>query len=186
MHTTPASLLEQLRDFGQERAWNRFVELYSPMLFTWAQRTGLAQEDTADLVQDVFAVLVRMLPDFVYDPGKSFRAWLKTILLNRYRECCRRKQAVSHDAAFMAMLPAADENDQFWEVEYREQLAGRALELIQTEFQPATWRAFWELVVAGRKGAEVAAELGLSVNAVYVARSRVLRRLRQELAGLMD
>ncbi len=73
-----------------------------------------------------------------------------------------------------------------WEAEYRELLVARALELMQDEFQPATWKACWEVVVAGRPAAEVAAELGLTIGAVYAAKSRVLRRLRRELDGLLE
>jgi RNA polymerase sigma-70 factor (ECF subfamily) len=78
------------------------------------------------------------------------------------------------------------EGDAFWEKDYRSQLVGRALELMQSHFQPATWKACWECVVNGRSPVEVAAQLGISVNAVYIAKSRVLSRLRQELDGLLD
>jgi len=187
METTSFTLLERLRHPGEEHAWMRFVDLYSPLLYTWARRTGLSEADAADLVQDVFALLVQKLPEFVYDRGKSFRAWLKTVLLNKYRENCRHAgKTVRGQNAPIDDLPAPEDGQAFWETEYREHLASRALEVMRAEFQPATWQAFWELVVVGRPGAEVAAQLGLSINAVYIARSRVLRRLRQELDGLMD
>ncbi len=74
----------------------------------------------------------------------------------------------------------------FEEAEYRRYLVRRALEIIQVEFQPSTWRACWECVVEGQPAAKVADKLGLSVDAVYIAKSRVIKRLRQELAGLVD
>jgi RNA polymerase sigma-70 factor (ECF subfamily) len=186
MNTTPVSLLERLRRPGDADAWPRFVELYSPLLFAWARREGLAEADAADLVQDVFALLVCKLPEFVHDGRRSFRAWLKTVALNKLRENCRRAPPPGQAPDGVLDEVAGPASEAFWEAEYREHLAARALAVMRAEFQPATWKAFWELVVAGRPGADVARELGLSVNAVYIARSRVLRRLRQELEGLLE
>ena len=183
MHTTPPSLLEQLRRPDDQQAWRRFVDLYTPLLFYSARRVGLQESDAADLVQEVFALLVRKLPEFTYDQKKGFRNWLHTVLMNKWREIGRRRvlpggrwrlagEAGSDDIALLA------------EAEFQQHLAVRALELMRAEFQPATWKACWEHAAVGRPAAEVAAELGMSVNAVYLATGRVLRRLRQELAGV--
>jgi RNA polymerase sigma-70 factor (ECF subfamily) len=187
METTPSSLLERLRRSPEQAAWEKFVDLYTPLLFTWATRLGLTGHDAADLVQDVFAVLVEKLPGFEYDPRRSFRAWLKTVLLNRWRKQQRRPR-VANAAAGGSLSDVAGPDDlpDLEEDEYRRYLVSRALALMQTEFQPATWRACWEFVVRGRPAAAVAAELGMTVNAVYVAKSRVLRRLRAELRYLLD
>jgi RNA polymerase sigma-70 factor, ECF subfamily len=188
MNTTSVSLLERLRQPGEAEAWARLVELYTPLLYYWACKMGLQEQDAADLVQDVFTVLVQKLPEFQYDRHKSFRGWLRTILCNKWRDQQRRSAAFpcSHDEAALANLAGPDAPEPFWETEYRQQLVGRALELMQAEFQPATWKACWEAVVSGRPAADVAAELGMSVAAVYAAKSRVLRRLRQQLDGLLD
>ena len=188
MQTTPVSLLERLQRPGEPEAWTRFVELYTPLLYHWARRLGLQQSDAADLVQDVFAVLVRRLPEFRYQTGKRFRGWLWTVLVNKWRKSQRRQAATRRatDRPNLNGLPDSEEAAGFEETEYRQYLVGRALRLMQAEFQPVTWKACWEYVVAGRPAAEVAAELGVSVNAVHLAKSRVLRRLRQELAGLLD
>jgi RNA polymerase sigma-70 factor (ECF subfamily) len=188
MHTTSTSLLARLRQPGEGGAWEEFVDLYTPLLFYWARRMGLKDQDAADLVQDVFALLLRKLPEFEYDEGKSFRAWLRTVTVNKWREGRRRRTLPvapggEGDLAELAD-PAGDEA--FWEAEYRQCVVGRAMRLMQSEFRPTTWRACWEHAVAGRPAAEVAAELGLSVGAVYAARFRVLARLRQELEGLVD
>jgi RNA polymerase sigma-70 factor (ECF subfamily) len=185
---TPISLLERLRRPDEQAAWARFVELYTPLLFGWARRLGMRDADAADLVQDVFTVLVARMPGFCYDRTRSFRAWLQTVLLNKWRNRCRRPPIISLDPAgpdlgLRAAPPGACALE---ETEYREHLVGRALRLMQAEFTPPTWKACWEFVVRGRPAAEVAAELGLSVNAVYLAKSRVLRRLREELEGLLD
>jgi RNA polymerase sigma-70 factor (ECF subfamily) len=183
---TPVSLLERLRRPNEAEAWSRFVELYTPFLFAWARRQHLPDADVADLVQEVFAVLVRKLPQFVHDGRHSFRAWLKAVALNKLREGRRRRPPPGQAPEGLLDEVADAAGEAFWEAEYRDQLTARALAVMQAEFQPTTWKAFWELVVADRPGAVVARELGVSVNAVYVARSRVLRRLRQELAGLME
>lgn len=188
VNTTSLSLIERLRQPGEEEAWGRLVELYTPLLFFWCRKMGLREQDAADLVQDVFAVLVQKLPEFCYDPGKSFRGWLRTILVNKWRDCERRRALAPpvNDPEALARLADPDLEENLWEAEYRQHLVGRALELMQAEFQPSTWKACWETVVADRPAAEVAAELGLSVDAVYTAKSRVLRRLRRELQGLME
>ncbi len=182
MQTTPPSLLQQLRSPDDQRAWRRFVDLYTPLLFYWARRVGLQESDAADLVQEVFTLLVRKLPEFTYDQNKGFRNWLRTVLHNKWREIERRRTLEPASSA-VPERTVGDDVAALAEEEFQRHLAVRALELMQTEFQPATWKACWECAAAGRPAADVAAELGMSVNAVYLATSRVLRRLRQELAG---
>ena len=161
--------------------------MYTPLLAAWTRRLGLPQQEAADLLQDIFTVLVEKLPTFRYDPEKSFRAWLKTILLNRWRNDLRKRAHVKEQGdAGLSEVAAADDLCEFEEEEYRSYLVRRALELMRAEFQPATWKACWEFVVLDRPATEVAAELGITINAVYLSKSRVLRRLREELAGLLD
>ena len=187
MDTTSVTLLDQVRQTGNEAAWRRFVTLYTPLLYGWARRMGLAEQDTADLVQDVFTLLLRKLAEFRYDRDRSFRAWLRAVLHNRWCEGRRRPVPVPLDAGAgpLAELVSPDD-DGLDEAEYRRQLVQRCLELVRGDFEPATWRAWTEYVVAGRPAAEVARELGLTAHAVYLAKARVLRRVREELAGLLD
>jgi RNA polymerase sigma-70 factor (ECF subfamily) len=186
--TTSLSLLERLRRPGEAEAWQRFVEVYTPLLYHWARRMGLQESDSADLVQEVFTTVVQKMPAFAYDAGKSFRGWLRTIALNRWRDRQKRRAREPRDgqAQELAEAQVPDHAEAFWEAEYQRHVVGRALELMRADFQPATWRACWEFVVAGKPAAQVAAELGISENSVYVAKFRVLGRLRQELHGLMD
>ena len=187
MLTTPPSLLERLRQAPERQAWDRFVDVYTPLLFAWAGRLGLTGHDAADLVQDVFATLVEKLPEFQYDPQRSFRAWLKTVLVNRWRKLQRRAAVEKRSpGADLNAVAAAPEVPEFEVEEYRGYLVRRALAVMEAEFQPVTWKACCESVVRDRPVAAVAAELGITVNAVYLARSRVLRRLREELSGLFD
>jgi RNA polymerase sigma-70 factor (ECF subfamily) len=188
VRSTPVSLLERLRQPDEQAAWERFVQLYTPLLFHWARRLGLQGQESADLVQDVFAILVQKLPAFRYDPARRFRAWLWTVTLHRCRQRQRRQPVLrlSEDPEGLAGLAAPDETDAVAEEEYRRYLTRRALDLMRAEFQPATWKAFWECVVNERPAGAVAGELGLTENAVYLAKGRVLRRLRRELEGLLD
>jgi RNA polymerase sigma-70 factor (ECF subfamily) len=181
MLTTSPSLLKRVRQPGDRAGWERFIQLYTPVLYSWATRAGV--RDPSDLVQDVFTTLVEQMPHFCYDPGRGhFRQWLKTILMNKLRKAARRPVP-----APLADVPArSDPALEFDDAEYRRHLMARALHLMQTDFQPATWKSFWECEVNGRPAAEVAGELGLTAGAVWVNKSRVLARLRQELTGLWE
>ncbi len=188
MHTTPVSLLERLRSVADQEAWARFVHLYSPLLYEWAKRAGFQVNDAADLIQDVLLTLMKRLPEFQYDPQKSFRAWLFTLLrthlLNRRKAAARRP--LGDGAVPVDELPGSDPVAFLEEAEYRQYLVNRALQLLQADFQPRTWRAFWAYVVDGRPAADVAKEFGVTEGAVYTAKVRIVDRLRRELAGLMD
>ncbi len=186
MHPTSASLLGRLRQPGEQVAWGRFVQLYAPLLYAWAQRWGLQDQDAADLVQEVLVALVQKLPEFDYDPQRRFRGWLRTVAQNKWRDLVRRKGLRGSAEGSLADVAAPDENDELAEAEYRRHLVSRALQLMQAEFPEKMWKACWEHVVAGRPVAEVAAELGIAEGTVYVAKSRIMSRLRQELEGLLE
>jgi RNA polymerase sigma-70 factor (ECF subfamily) len=187
MYTTPVSLLQRLREPNAEEAWNRFVALYTPLLVHWTRRLGLSDAEAADVVQEVFVILLRELPKFSYRPGSRFRGWLWTVTLNKHRERQRLcKQPLAWEAAGEVASPEPDPGDEVAEAEYRSYLVERAMQLMRTDFEPTTWQACWRYVAEGRPAAEVAAELGISVNAVHLAKARVLRRLRRELDGLLD
>ena len=106
---------------------------------------GLAAHDAADLVQDVFVVLVQKLPQFQYDPGKSFRSWLRTVAENRWRDALRKRAAAPTNAGPAALEDAAvpDGAAAVWEGEYRQQLVGRAIHIMRTDFEEKTWKASW-------------------------------------------
>src|SRR5688572_29289901 len=113
MNTTPVSLLERLRQPSTEEAWCRFVDLYTPLIYYWARKVGAQPQDAADLVQDVFTLLVRKMPGFTYDEHRSFRGWLRVVTLNKWRESRRRQTpTVQSDAGEQT---AAVECEAFWE-----------------------------------------------------------------------
>ncbi|OWK45688.1 sigma-70 family RNA polymerase sigma factor [Fimbriiglobus ruber] len=188
MDQTSSSLLDQLQGPDRAAAWGRFVRLYTPLLAHWAARAGVRQADRPDLIQDVFLTLLRALPSFSYDRGRSFRAWLHAVFVNKWKDACRKKAPVTlaADGSSFPAPPVSDHAPAIDEAEYRAVLVARAARLIESDFNPLTWQAFWKTTIEERAVAEVAAELGLSANAIYLARSRVLARLRQELAGLLE
>ena len=188
MSRTPASLLERLKRTDNQDAWRRFVQLYMPLIYRWASQAGLGENEASDLVQEVFLVLLEKLRDFQYDGRRSFRAWLKTVTLNKWRELARQRSPGRRTVAVNDLPDAEcpDRSELFEETEYRQHLVSCAVQIVQADFEPATWKAWCAFVVEGRPAKDVAAELGLSVNAVYLAKGRVLAQLREELRGLVD
>ena len=184
MDQPPDSLLDRLRRDGSRQDWERFVDLYGPLLEFWARRL-LPADDAADLIQDVLLRVMQKLPSFTGAGDRSFLAWLRAVLLNRWRDLQRRAAAPPHTAGSAALeaVAGADDLAVVLTTEDRAFLIRRALQIMQTDFAPTTWRACWERVVADRPAADVAAELGVRVAVVYAATYRVIRRLRRELAG---
>jgi RNA polymerase sigma-70 factor (ECF subfamily) len=183
---TSASLLERVRQLGDQEAWTRFVHLYTPLLFLWAKRLKLDLPEAEELVQEVFSALVNQLPEFRYDPARRFRGWLWTVTLNKVRERRRKKTLIHAGPLDGEVIDEANGVAEFTDAEYRQYITERAFQLIQQDFEPGTRRAFLEHVMRGRTAADVAAELGMSIGAVYAAKTRVLARLRIELQGLVD
>ena len=187
---TSASLLERAQA-RSDPDWERLVELYTPLLRTWIGRHVAQVDDVNDLVQQVFAVVVARLPEFVYNgrPG-AFRHWLRSISANHLRAYWRaRRQRTAQaeaDAVFDQLEDPASDPSRRWDLEHDSHVARKLLDYVEPEFRPATWQAFRRQVLDEASPEEVAAELGISINAVLIAKSRVLRRLRQEARGLLD
>lgn len=194
---TSLTLLQRVRG-GDQQGWERLVKLYGPLVYNWCRRSGLSGEDAGDISQEVFTTLATKLDQFRKNrPGDSFRRWLKTITVNRARDLRRRGrgQAVARGgteanlqlAAHAAGVdcPMIEETDEERNTETN-QLLQTASELVRTEFERATWQAFWQTAVDGRETADVAADLGISPNAVRIAKSRVRARLRKEMSDLLD
>ncbi len=188
MDSTSVSLLRRLHTDDKEAAWRRFVELYAPLIYHWCRSQGLNTTDGADLVQEVLSILVDKLPEFEYDPTRRFRGWLRTITVNKIRDFQRRQanRPSTGVEETIQRIAVADATDLLGEAEYRRFLVKRAMRLMQAEFPEQTWQACLKQVVQESKAADVARELGITPNTAYLAKSRVLKRLREELAGLMD
>lgn len=195
MSETSASLLERLRLRPDSASWQRLVDLYTPLIRHWLRRHSLQPPDADDLVQDVLSAVVAELPRFQYDRQRgSFRAWLRAVTVNRLRGFWRARQARptatgDNDFRLQVLDQLADPHSdlsRLWDQEHDRHVAQRLLELIEPEFEDSTWRAFSRVVLDSVKPAEAAKEIGLTVNAVFIAKSRVMRRLRQEMLGLTD
>jgi len=192
---TRVTLLTRLRDGRDSEAWREFVQIYGPVVYRFARNRGLQDADAADLMQDVLRSVVRNAPRMEYDPRRgTFRGWLYTVTRNKiynFLNGQRHRPRASGDSDAHQRLeatPARDDDgpDADWEREYQRRLTDRAMERVKGEFQPATWQAFWGTAVDGKPAGEVGSGLKMSPGAVYVAKSRVLARLRDEVRKMMD
>jgi RNA polymerase sigma-70 factor (ECF subfamily) len=193
MEHTQRSLLLRVAE-GDEASWQRFVDLYQPLIRAWLSRYPIQRQEVEDLTQDIFAAVIRGLNRFSHSgqPG-AFRGWLRTITANRAREFWRAGKGRAHASGgteFLQMVEQLEDPQSSlsreWDVQHDEHVLRQLLSLLDVEFEPATVRAFHRLVFDNQGAADVAAELNMSVAAVYTAKSRVLRRLREEAEALID
>ena len=186
---TRLSLLVRLENPDDHAAWQQFVELYGRLVYGFARDRDLQDADAADLTQEVFLDIAPKAGQWRYDPAQgSFRGWLYGVTrhkLARFFERRRAQPIGSGDTNANHRLAeepgAGDDLEAVWEKEFQQQLFRVAAAKIRDSFAPNTWQAFWRTAVDGEEGAKVAAELGLSVGAVYVAKSRVLARLSEQI-----
>lgn len=185
---TRASLILRLRDPADAVAWDEFVALYEPLVYNLACRKGLQDADARDLCQEVFLAVARAVHRWEPDPKRgTFRGWLARIVRNLLVNFLTRQREPRGSGAtsVQALLEAQPSGDPsataLFEAEYRRRLFRWAADAIRGEFTPTTWQAFWLTAVEGRPPKQAATELGLSVGAVYIARSRILARLRQRI-----
>jgi RNA polymerase sigma-70 factor (ECF subfamily) len=190
---TRPSLLVRIRDAGNRDAWHEFVELYGPLIYRYGRKRGLQDADAADLTQTVLHAVSGAVQQFAYDPARgSFRGWLCAVVRNQLHKMQRRQHGPrgSGDTAAQELLqeqPARPEDeDALWQEEYRKRCFVWAAERCRGAFEEKSWQAFWQTAVDGRPAADVAAALGLTLGAVYTARSRVLTRIRKEIEQLQD
>lgn len=190
---TSVSLLDRLTGHPSEGDWLRMVALYQPLLRSWCLRSGANEADADDLVQDTLAVVVQEVSAFDRRHPGAFRAWLRGILANRLKNFFRgraRRPIATGASDFLDRLGELEAPDSAlskeWDRDHDRHLAARAMKLVRQDVAPATWQAFHRLVLESAAPADVARELGLSENAVLLAKSRVLKRLRAELSGFVE
>jgi RNA polymerase sigma-70 factor (ECF subfamily) len=187
---TSLSLLDRLRDDETaEVAWSEFLARYSRVLYRWCRRWGLQASDAEDVTQETLLAIARQIKHFRYDPGRSFRAWMKTIAYRswiRVVEHSSRQVATGGSAAMeaLASVVARDDLARSCEVQARQVLLEQALERARCRVSPVTWEAFRLTALEGHAGGEVARQLGLTIGDVYNARWRVQKFLRQEAEHL--
>lgn len=183
---TSLTLLNQLRQPDNGPAWARFVSLYSPLLRRWALRHLSARDSADDLVQTVFLKLQTALPKYRREDGKAFHSWLWTVTKHAATDFARAPATRDLPPADGLTDASADPLPDFDELEHRRFVVNRALALVRPEFGEQTWAAFAGVMLHERPAVEVAAQLGISANAVFLARHRVLARLRREIDGFLD
>ena len=187
---TRPSLLVRLREPQDERAWGEFVEIYEPLVYRLARRKGFQHADALELTQEVFLAVASAIEDWDPDPARGkFRTWLfriaRNLMINLLARQRRHAQA-SGDTDVKRLLEEqpADQDSALFDREYKRQTFRWAAEQIRDEFRDTTWRAFWMTSVEGKPVKEAAGELGLTPAAVYIARSRVMARLRHKIQRL--
>jgi len=197
MSDTPAtrlSLLVRLRDARDDRAWSQFVELYAPLVYGFARQHGLQDADAADLTQVVLQAVSGGIRRLDYDPHRgSFRGWLFTVVRNKLRNFLAaqkqpgRGSGDSDAQRRLQQLPArADDQTAWWDQEYEQRVFSWAAEQVRGAFQDSTWQAFWQTAVEGKTGPEVARALRMTVAAVYLAKGRVMARLKEIIRETLD
>jgi len=189
--TTRASLLLRLRDARDARAWGEFVEVYGPLVYRFARKHSLQDADAADLTQDILRAFAGAAGEFCYDPNRgSFRGWLFTVARNKLRNFLasprRREQGAGDTQAQirLANVAADDGEEEAWDREYQQRVFAWAADRVRKTVQDTTWQAFWRTAVEAQSGQQVAADLGMTVAAVYLAKSRVMARLKEQIGQL--
>lgn len=193
-NTTSASLLERVKA-NDEHAWQRLVAIYAPLVYFWCRRSGMNSEDAADIGQEVFRAVARTIGGYRHDrPSDTFGGWLRTITRNKIRDHARRHRAEPNAVGgtdlqmHLAQVPM-DESEGSLAASPDSGMNGvcrRALNMIRAEFNPQSWQAFWQTAIEEQTSSEVAEKLGMTAVAVRKAKSRVMRRLREELGEVVE
>jgi RNA polymerase sigma-70 factor (ECF subfamily) len=188
---TSLSLLQRIRN-GDAPGWHRLVDLYTPLVLHWCRRWGVQGADADDLVQEVFLAVSQRIGTFRREEaGDTFRGWLRAITHHKAQDYWRRQDRLPNapggtDAHKRLQQVADAQTDDPEDAVEISAVFHRALGLLQGEFEERTWKAFWRATVDGLPAPEVAAELGMTASAVRMAKSRILRRLREELGELVS
>jgi RNA polymerase sigma factor (sigma-70 family) len=185
-YTTHASLLARVRTGEDPVAWQEFCARYGELILGFARRAGVQPSDADDVLQDVLTILTRSMRDFVYDPAKGkFRSYLKTLVVRTiFRKSRRKRTAASLDA--IELDPVDQEHDaavdKLWELEWRQYHVRMAMRVVVSEFNSTDLEAFEQYGVQGRSATETAEALQLSLDQVYQAKSRILKRMSSIIA----
>lgn len=185
--TTRPSLLLRIRDARDRDAWRQFVQVYAPLVYRFARRARLQDADAADVTQEVMKTVARACKRLDYDPRRgSFRAWLYTVVRSKLSDFHARRAVRQREdgTANLDALPAPDTDEETWEREYEQRVFAWAAGQVRVDFSAASWQAFWQTAVDGKSPKDVASALGLSVGAVYIARSRIIARLKEQIQSL--
>ncbi len=190
VHRTRPTLLVRLKGKTNESAWAEFVDIYTPLLYRFAERRGIPAAEREDIIQDTFRGVASAIERFHYDPdASSFRNWLFTVarskISNYFRARARRPQAIGGSTMAVKVQEHIDPREaHHWDQDYRRRLFEWAAQQIKPEFAEKTWQAFWMTAVEERDIPEACDALSLSRGAIYVAKSRVMARLREKITSV--
>ena len=182
---TQPSLLVRIRDTRDAAAWQQFVEIYAPLIYNHLRKQHLQDADAADVTQDVLRTVSQSIGQWNYDRGRgTFRGWLLSVVHSRLTDFRRRQQR--HQAAVSVAANAAqrepdDHSSAEWDRDYERQLFHAAATAVRGDFSDSSWQAFWLAAVQGRPAQEIATQLNISTAAVYLAKARVMTRIREQL-----
>jgi RNA polymerase sigma factor (sigma-70 family) len=189
--TTQVSLLIRIRDGANHVAWREFAQMYGPVIYGFARKRGLQDADAADLMQEVLRSISGAIQKLEYDRKQgTFRGWLFTITRNKVlnfhaaRKIRPTAAGDSQTARALNEKPESTDDSATWELEYQRRLAQIAMDRIRGEFQDNTWRAFVLTAVEGIAATEAASQVKMSPGAIYVAKSRILARLKVEIEAM--
>ena len=190
---TPVSLLMRLQQRATAADWTRFVDIYGPVIYSWVGRR-MQSQDAADLTQEILIAVLSSIGRWKHDPQRGrFRDWLWGITRNKLLDFWRseeRRARIGAELLSQEIVERLESSDgaleREWDQGYLSEVLARALQRLRPQFSPRTWGAFEQVVLQETPPAQAASALGMSLNAVYVAKSRVLARLREELDGLLD
>lgn len=194
MTDTSLTLLSSLQQSNDPETWDRLIALYQPLLKSWLRRYEVQATDADDLVQEVLLAVSKDLTNFDHN-GRTgaFRNWLRSILVNRLRNFWKTRgrqprtaDGSSLDDRIQQLEDPASEMSQLWSVDHDRHVARQLMVLTQPQFTEVTWAAFTRVAIDGARPDDVAAELNISLNAVFIAKSRVISRLRQQAEGLLE
>jgi RNA polymerase sigma-70 factor (ECF subfamily) len=192
MIPTSVSLLDRLKAASPDASdWNRLQGIYLPLIARWLARVPGLGDEADDLAQEVFVVVIREIPRFQRQREGSFRAWLRQVTVNKVRTHRRRRNrrpTVGVDATDGFLNRLADPNGELareWDMDHDRHVFEKLLTVVHPDFNSSTWEAFRRFALDGLPAALVAEELGLSVNAILQAKSRILKRLREEAGDLL-
>ena len=191
-HSTRPSLLLRIRDPGDATSWQSFAEIYGPLIRGFCRGQGLQEADASDVGQEVLAQVAHSIRSFEYQPGRGrFRDWLGTVTRHKIARFVATRDrgdraAGGEQAAGQFEAIESPEADSEWTSAFHDRILQVALARVRRDFEPATWAAFEQIWLDDRPTAGTAAALGLTIDAVYAAKSRVLKRLREEVVTLAE
>lgn len=187
---TSQTLLLRMREPSDDGAWSEFARLYTPLLRKFALLRGVDSQDVDDLVQEVLKTVSQAIRDFEYDAARgTFRSWLFIVTRSKVARHFKKQSRLtcgsgSETVRLMLEAQPAPEEEKDWDLEYRRRMFAWASEIVQKEVAEKTWRAFWMMTVEEKTTADTAKELGMTAGAVYVAKSRVIARMRERIASV--